>query len=211
MSAGIKPIETRYKGYRFRSRLEARWAAFFDHAGIPWEYEPEGFNINGRCYLPDFRLPECGTWIEVKPEMPDAETLGFLGQAALHLPRRKTAGEWGPEMMLVGPIPELHPKRLDIAWPTFCDGGTSYGFGLYAKNRRPWWLGTDLKGQFHAFDSHETMYIEVAGAYRMARSARFEHGETPTTEWMFSSESPLKAEQAEAWMAPVGTYQEVEE
>lgn len=26
----IKPIETRYKGCRFRSRPEARWAVFFD-------------------------------------------------------------------------------------------------------------------------------------------------------------------------------------
>jgi hypothetical protein len=26
----IKAIETRYKGYRFRSRLEARWSVFFD-------------------------------------------------------------------------------------------------------------------------------------------------------------------------------------
>ena len=26
----IKPIETKYNGYRFRSRLEARWAVFFD-------------------------------------------------------------------------------------------------------------------------------------------------------------------------------------
>ena len=27
---GLKPIDTEYKGYRFRSRLEARWAVFFD-------------------------------------------------------------------------------------------------------------------------------------------------------------------------------------
>lgn len=33
----IKPIETKYKGYRFRSRLEARWAVFFDALGISWE------------------------------------------------------------------------------------------------------------------------------------------------------------------------------
>ena len=26
----IKPIQTRYKGFNFRSRLEARWAVFFD-------------------------------------------------------------------------------------------------------------------------------------------------------------------------------------
>lgn len=63
----IKPIETRYKGYRFRSRLEARWAVFFDALGLNWEYEPEGFDLG--ClgsYLPDFVLPELGMWVEVK-------------------------------------------------------------------------------------------------------------------------------------------------
>lgn len=52
----IKAIETQYKGYRFRSRLEARWAVFFDALGIPWEYEPEGFETRAGRYLPDFRL-----------------------------------------------------------------------------------------------------------------------------------------------------------
>ena len=33
-------VETFYKGYRFRSRLEARWAAFFDLCKWRWEYEP---------------------------------------------------------------------------------------------------------------------------------------------------------------------------
>jgi hypothetical protein len=67
MSA-IKPIETRYHGYRFRSRLEARWAVFFDEMGIQWEYEPQGFVItNGVCYLPDFHLPELRVWVEIKP------------------------------------------------------------------------------------------------------------------------------------------------
>jgi hypothetical protein len=36
----IKPIETEYGGYKFRSRLEARWAVFFDTAKIKYEYEP---------------------------------------------------------------------------------------------------------------------------------------------------------------------------
>lgn len=54
---GIKPIETYYNGYRFRSRLEARWAVFFDTLGVKYEYEPEGFALpSGRCYLPDFRV-----------------------------------------------------------------------------------------------------------------------------------------------------------
>ena len=39
----LKPIPTRYNDYRFRSRLEARWALFFDHLGIAYQYEPEGF------------------------------------------------------------------------------------------------------------------------------------------------------------------------
>src|SRR5262245_59468327 len=62
----IKPIETRYKSYRFRSRLEARWAVFFDSLGVPWEYEPQGFIIGGVPYLPDFWLPRQQTWLEVK-------------------------------------------------------------------------------------------------------------------------------------------------
>ena len=53
----IKAIETIYKGYKFRSRLEARWAVFFDSAGIEWEYEKEGYDL-GECgwYLPDFEI-----------------------------------------------------------------------------------------------------------------------------------------------------------
>lgn len=64
----IKAIETRYKGYRFRSRLEARWAVFFDTLGLKWEYEPEGFETKAGWYLPDFYLPEMDLWIEVKPD-----------------------------------------------------------------------------------------------------------------------------------------------
>lgn len=58
----IKAIETVYNGYRFRSRLEARWAVFFDAAGIKYEYEPEGFELpDGTRYLPDFRVKCYGT------------------------------------------------------------------------------------------------------------------------------------------------------
>lgn len=64
----IRAIETVYNGYKFRSRLEARWAVFFDAAGIKYEYEPEGFELSdGTKYLPDFYLPEYGWFVEVKP------------------------------------------------------------------------------------------------------------------------------------------------
>lgn len=60
--ADLKPIETFYNGYRFRSRLEARWAVFFDALGVEYEYEPEGFLLpSGRRYLPDFKVKCYGT------------------------------------------------------------------------------------------------------------------------------------------------------
>jgi len=63
----IKPIQTRYKGYLFRSRLEARWAVFFDALGIKWEYEPEGYDLGvDGWYLPDFWLPEFRVFVEIK-------------------------------------------------------------------------------------------------------------------------------------------------
>lgn len=45
-------IETTYRGVRFRSRAEARWAAFFDEVGWRWSYEP----IDAGGYIPDFLL-----------------------------------------------------------------------------------------------------------------------------------------------------------
>lgn len=63
-----KSIDTRYGGHLYRSRLEARWAVFFDTLGIQFEYEPEGFELPGGIrYLPDFWLPKQNCWIEIKP------------------------------------------------------------------------------------------------------------------------------------------------
>jgi len=71
----MKVIQTSYSGYLFRSRLEARWAVFFDSLNINWEYEKEGFEFkNGRRYLPDFWLLDVyarnnqwqGIWMEIK-------------------------------------------------------------------------------------------------------------------------------------------------
>lgn len=64
----IKPIPTECLGTRFRSRLEARWAVFFDRASIPWRYEFEGFQLPSGWYVPDFWLPKLRVWLEIKPE-----------------------------------------------------------------------------------------------------------------------------------------------
>tara|TARA_R100000329_G_C7556463_1_gene196713 strand:+ start:48 stop:674 length:627 start_codon:yes stop_codon:yes gene_type:complete len=71
------PIPTKYNGYTFRSRLEARWAMFFDRLKLKWEYEPEGYFLGDShkydpelLYLPDFlvRTPQNEEmWFEIKP------------------------------------------------------------------------------------------------------------------------------------------------
>ena len=66
MNSNIKPIETYYNGNRFRSRLEARWAVFFRTVGLDYQYEPEGFEMDGIRYLPDFYMPSIDRWFEIK-------------------------------------------------------------------------------------------------------------------------------------------------
>lgn len=80
----IKAIETRYKGYRFRSRLEARWAVFFDALGIEWEYEKEGYDLGeAGLYLPDFWLPKFNTFFEVKGDYPSDGDLAKIESLAV--------------------------------------------------------------------------------------------------------------------------------
>lgn len=66
MTAPIRAITTHYNGFRFRSRLEARWALFMDKMGVKYEYEPEGFKLDGLFYLPDFYLPLQDCFFEIK-------------------------------------------------------------------------------------------------------------------------------------------------
>lgn len=50
MEYNIQAKPCTYNGINFKSRLEARWAYFFDETGWEWEYEP--FEIEGK--YPDF-------------------------------------------------------------------------------------------------------------------------------------------------------------
>jgi hypothetical protein len=60
----MKAHATTYSASNFRSRLEARWAAFFDICGWAWDYEP--FDLAG--WVPDFLLKgACPVLVEVKP------------------------------------------------------------------------------------------------------------------------------------------------
>jgi hypothetical protein len=65
MKYTIKAHPTKYNGVQYRSRLEARWAAFFDMIGWKHEYEP----IDLPGWSPDFLLHGHSSKIlvEVKP------------------------------------------------------------------------------------------------------------------------------------------------
>jgi hypothetical protein len=104
----INAIETEYAGCRFRSRLEARWAVFFDALRIPWDYELQGYQLGEakRPYLPDFYLPAAGTWVEVKGEMSRLD-VGLLDDAVNYPAGLPHPNPWGElTMLILGPVPE---------------------------------------------------------------------------------------------------------
>lgn len=78
------PIPTTYRGITYRSRVEARWAVFFEHMGWPAAYEPEGFDMEGTWYLPDFWLPDLGVYVEIKAADPTDEEVSRCRKLAEH-------------------------------------------------------------------------------------------------------------------------------
>lgn len=213
MKQEIRAIETRYKGYRFRSRLEARWAVFFDALSLSWEYEPEGFHTSAGPYLPDFRVmtPQGKPiWYEIKPECIEADSKLEAFEALVIAAEADTeAGECSsarvglltgdPVSLLAKPDvticprcgfihkpdygfeiePTSHPRLRLFEWSVGCwpcdvetpSGGDNpwedgiLGFGVYPH-----------KGWVKAILPTDKPW---ASAAEKARSARFEHGETP--------------------------------
>lgn len=102
-------LETPYKGHRFRSRIEARWAVFMDALGVQWEYEPQGFRLSGGgFYLPDFWLPYQECWIEIKGAPATMEEIDRADQLALDTGH--------PVVMLVGPVDPMEQAARCGAW-----------------------------------------------------------------------------------------------
>ncbi len=101
-------IPTTYRGRLFRSRLEARWAAFFDLAGWVHEYEP--FDLPG--WIPDFALygKKQEILVEVKPHSKLVE---------FHTKRIESAmarsAKAGLEILLLGA--SVWPESEDVAGP----------------------------------------------------------------------------------------------
>ena len=187
----IKPIETYYNGYRFRSRLEARWAVYFDAIHANWEYEPEGFDLgNGIYYLPDFRIyagknaggrtPEI-FYVEVKG-VPTIEDGIKCNEFSKHHP-----------LLIVGNIPRMHGDYVPSIYGLFNidDDGYEVGcirdsFNYIDGDSYPCLLCASMNGEIGLYgpdwysDQPNPANDELTfNAYNKARQARFEHGETP--------------------------------
>jgi len=187
----IKPIETRYKGYRFRSRLEARWAVFFDALGVKWEYEHEGWKIKTcsrtHYYLPDFYLPDIGIWYEVKGKATGADH-GLMSHFRFEVgPIALSEGTPGLETIYAY---DCHLYGWDLM--TY-EGEAIWGKVPYIKETSlVIWDGNAFKNKelskhnaniqpgkwLFSCGKNDVDRSEIEIAYLKARSARFEFGES---------------------------------
>lgn len=149
----IAPIPTRYAGYHFRSRLEARWAVVFDYLGLEWEYEYEGYALPSGWYLPDFWVPKPGIWVEIKPapinEDPRWRELVQTTEHDLFVFYGTPGDSSLRGYVTKGASGNVYDFSLGGGYP-LCESG----FGTSKVN------------------SH------IVAAYNAARSARFEHGQS---------------------------------
>jgi hypothetical protein len=195
----IGVIQTEYNGLHFRSRLEARWAVFFDSCGVAYQYEPEGYNLGQLgFYLPDFYLPELNLIVEVKPEEMITKAVEDKLAMACYI-----AGTRGT---ILGGIPKQRKSALGIKyvapggdfWHLYdtCEMGAGKMDNYYAWCVCPdcGKVGFEFEGRsdrlkckrgkckkhsangdrMHTYD--DSFLLE---AYSRARRARFEHGEKP--------------------------------
>lgn len=190
----IAPLETRYAGCRFRSRLEARWAVFFNTLRIPWQYEPQGFQIAEEAYLPDFYLPQSKTWVEVKGTEEDFLAKGALYSTAAAGALPGTADVWGSDagLLVLGPMPHVEPGEMLPTHTLLQYGaeGLRRSFAAFHSLRSLQIVATwddpvqppelpDRRGlPFVATSGYPDADVmdHAARAYTAANSARFEHG-----------------------------------
>jgi len=168
----IQAIETKYKGYNFRSRLEARWAVFFDALGIKWEYEKEGYDLGELgWYLPDFWLPDFSFYVEIKPLTSMREPWSKYDKFT----------ELHRIILVEGAIGEYETYDFGDGFGTECIDLGRFGqcpvccvprFGFRCAGE---FQGTHCKCRPFS----ESFEFDPEFAVNAARSARFEHGANP--------------------------------
>jgi hypothetical protein len=181
----MKAIGTTYAACRFRSRLEARWAVFFDALEIDWQYEPQGYMYGEYCYLPDFYLPGPQMHVEVRPH------LSVVDQDRPRLNAFVAGGDH--RLLLLCEIPAPHGDMFPPLHPVLLRRGeeVKLTFTLFSgefmgavcmpsiEGASKFWSPDIMNGNFYLTGA--TIGARAAAAYRKARCARFEFGETPTS------------------------------
>lgn len=160
------PIETRLFGFRFRSRLEARYALFFHNLDIVWQYEHEGYDIGRGCwYLPDFRLPELNLFVEIKGQRP---TISEIKKCILF---RNNISE---SIAIFYDVPGRNAGMLFANWPDGTHsnhGDVFWGHGIYSDSAG---LNIYGKGLLTYPESDYYHYSDkIAHAVLSASQARF--------------------------------------
>ena len=192
----LKAVETEYNGYKFRSRLEARWAYFFDLLGIEYEYEPEGIEIDEKTkYLPDFYLPHFHCFFEVKRKGLSKEA---KDKAIKRISWGMNCGDWAGMICFGDPVDDellIYCQEIDddgggsfeseVTIGTIPDTGEPCLFIYDHKWRSffPSWESIDKEIPVVTNQSYakETIVNNLVKDCRLkARQARFEFGETPT-------------------------------
>jgi hypothetical protein len=181
---GIHAIETSYAGCRFRSRLEARWAVFFDQLNIGWQYEPQGFEMpEGTRYLPDFWLRDNRIYVEVKGSGDafdaDMDKLRSFVQNLHSQDGRDhcvvVLGEV-PTAQVTGDLPMHLAVHIDEGEPVVRAALVMCDNQGYRWRFIPVYAYAEITTQpRYIISAHPAS--RLARAYQSARSARFEHGE----------------------------------
>jgi hypothetical protein len=196
----IRPVNTNYRGFWFRSRLEARWAVFFDAIGLQWEYEKEGYDLgrNG-WYLPDFWLPEIGNFIEIKPWPDGAEHGDYWPSFPCHCDPTVDGCSLPHSLIMICGQPWVDDDV--VIYPDGCHAarrgleGFAYEGFVCGDNHYIWTecpvcgrVGIQYEGRAgrlckclsaNGYDKfYNTMSPRLLSAYATARGARFEHGES---------------------------------
>jgi hypothetical protein len=126
----IEALPTWFGGTTFRSKLEADWAATLDSLNIRWQYEPQTITLpSGTTYIPDFWLPDIGTWLEAKGTgVPRIEKAIELGQTLACHCEDQCACDWpGGQLVLVG-----HPAK---PYDAYADPTNRYASHRVLRNR----------------------------------------------------------------------------
>ncbi len=183
----LKPIDTIFEGIRYRSRLEAKWKVAFNALGVEAKYEQQGFEIDGKPYLPDFYLPERCMWAEVKPDLETSDLSKPIGLARLTQEPVAILGDIpyenskGPHHLLI-----RHDRAGNLTATWFAWLVTSPDIGGVIEEPHGFSMlfhGTEMPDMWRMRLSRVEVQTEVAAAYREARAPRFEHGEKPRNIW----------------------------